>query len=219
MKRIYWIFLIVWAFSLTVSSQSQSEINRRRDRDFEERRENLERLNRDFLRSKKESQIYARRENAPPLTAEQRAAIKKILTPNSEDTEKYKNFLRQSNTGLFRLFPDFGCESNGVLRVDGDCANLVPGSWFYSFRQKDYSKDTFYDIRMKDGNLITDGFLSQGILAALGDVPLENVSLADGGLKFLVDFKPKINSQEVKEQFLQIATGMQSDGYKYSKAQ
>jgi len=228
MKQICWIFLAVCAFSSTVSSQSpndssvtrrQEEINRQiRERDFDDRRRNLERLNQDSLRSRQESLINARREKTPPLTAEQRAVIKQILSPNSEDTNKYKNFLRQSDTGLFRLFPDLGCESNGIIRVDGNCANLIPGSWFYSFRQKAYSNETYFDIRLKDGNLISDGFLLQGILVTLGDVPLEDVSLVGSGLKFLADFKPRTKSPEVKEQFLQIAKGIESDGYKYTKA-
>lgn len=119
---------------------------------------------------------------------------------------------------MFRLFPDFDCESKRlVVRVDGNCENQIPGTQFYSFRQKNYSNDTLFDIRLKNENLIIGGFLTQGIITKLGDIPLEEVSVASDGMKFLVDFKSETQNTEIKNQFLQIARGIEYNGYEYRK--
>ena len=154
--------------------------------------------------------IEARREQAKRINA--------LRAPNPIDLEKYEEFLMQPNTGLFRLFPDLDCETKNVVRVDGDCENAVLFSSAYSFRQKDYVGTDFLDVRLKDGNLIADGFLSQEILLWLGDVSLENVSLKSSGIKFLSEFKPEPKIQEAKKQFRKIAKTIESEGHKYGKS-
>lgn len=47
------------------------------------------------------------------------------------DRDKYHDFLKGKNTGIFRLAPDFDCIENNNVRVDGKCANFVPISSFY----------------------------------------------------------------------------------------
>ena len=157
---------------------------------------------------------------------EQKEKILALRAPYPEDLAKYKEFLKQPKTGLFRLFPDFGCESKNLVRVNNDCANAVSFSSAYSFRQKDYvgsigernyDDANFLDIRLKDGNLIADGFLSQEILVSLGDVPLEGVSPASRGIKFLADFKPETTIQAAKKQFKQIASVVETNGLRYGK--
>ncbi len=228
MKQIYWIFLIVCVFSFTAKSQNpgssaeqrrQEQLDRQRiERDLQQRMRNLRNISREAARTWQKALIIARREKPSPETKEQRAIIKETLSPHPDDSTKYKTFLKQSNTGLFRLFPDFDCQPKKlIVRVDGDCANQIPGTWSYSFRQKNYSNDTFFDIRLKDENLIAGSFLSQGILAQLGDIPLEDVSLESSGIKFLVDFRPETQNIEIKKQFLQISKGIESDGYEYRK--
>ncbi len=234
-KKILSMFLIACAFTVIVKSQAptsdfreqrqyleeqrkQNELNRQRnEQELNKRQQNSDRLTQNSLRNRLKSPARTHSTQSQPLTKEEKARIRKILTPNAEDLIKYKDFLQMSNTGIFRLFPDFDCESEGVIRVDGNCANLVPGSWNYSFRQKDYSDSDFLDVRLKDGNLIGEGFLSQEILVRLGDVPLENVSPASGGIKFLMGFTPETESEKVKRQFAQIANGIETDGYKYAK--
>ena len=215
------VCLSVCILYLNVSSQTQEIIEQReralirqkQEDDFNRRKRAM-----DVLMSGATTGRYVRPvPRTPKLSKEERAKIKAILAPNAADAAKYADFLRQKNTGLFRLFPDFDCQAKNVIRVDGDCANIVPGSWNYSFRQKDYAADAdFLDVRLRDGNLVSDGFLSQGIIVRLGDVPLENVSPASGGIKFLLDFEPQIQSAEAKKQFAKIEKGIEADGYKYA---
>jgi len=116
------------------------------------------------------------------------------------------------------MFPDFGCDSKLLVKVDGDCAVAIPYSWSYSFRQKDYSNDILFDVRLRDGNLISDSFHSQGILVDLGDVPLRNISITDNEMKFLVDFKPEPRFEDVRNQFLQLQSGIAFANHFYTKS-
>jgi hypothetical protein len=152
-----------------------------------------------------------------PYTKEELKKIKASLEPNLEDSAKYKDFLKNSKTGLFRLFPNFDCEFKGLIRFDGNCANFIPGSWSYSFRTKTYPGQDFFDLRLSKEDLIADGFLAQEILVPLGDVPLENVALTNAGMRFLNEFKPEVQSQEMKKQFKQIADVIEADGFRYAK--
>lgn len=228
MRQICRIFLAVCVFALvghaqstktTSDPQQQEELNKQRiERDLESRISNMRRLNNETMRG--DASELPADYRVPAVMSkrkiERTEAVKKILSPNAEDSSRYQTFLREPNTGLFRLFPDFNCISKGVVRVDGKCADAIPGTWFYSFRADDYSDDTYFDVRLKDGNLVGGGFLSQALLVSLGDVPLETVSLATtGGMKFLVDFKPETQFAEVKKQSSKIAAGVEADGFKY----
>lgn len=219
--RTMLIFLFVCAFYSDVKTQTQSvveqreleRIRQRQEEDFNRRKSAM-----DALMSGATTGRYVRPTPRTTLSKEERARIKAILAPDAADAAKYADFLRQKKTGLFRLFPDFDCETKNVVRADGNCANLVPGGWNYSFRKKNYSDADFLDIRFKDGNLISESFLSQGILVRLGDVPLETVLPTSGGMRFLLDFQPEIQSQSAKKQFANIAKGIAADNYKYAKS-
>jgi hypothetical protein len=146
-----------------------------------------------------------------------RKRLELLRAPNPEDSAKYRDFLSQPKTGLFRLFPDLGCESSLLIKADGDCTDAVSSSWSYSFRQKDYSNDVLFDIRLKDDNFISDGFHSQGILVDLGDIPLQNISTAIEGIKFLIEFKPETRFENARNQFVQIDKGITSNNHFYTK--
>lgn len=143
---------------------------------------------------------------------------KRRLQPSPEDAQAYASFLQQPNTGIFRLLPDSGCETNSlVIKATEDCLNAVPESSFYSFREEEHTQNILADIRLKGNYLISDGILSQGILVALGDFPLESVTLQHEGLKFLNDYSPPTSTKEIQKQFLQINNGVRSGGYEYRK--
>ncbi|HRH42575.1 MAG TPA: hypothetical protein PKY82_13185 [Pyrinomonadaceae bacterium] len=151
----------------------------------------------------------------PLLSPDEQAKLNADRSPNSEDLIKYSEFLKQKKTGIFRLFPDLGCEKVlGIVRVDGDCANAVINSWSYSFQKVDYGEG---DVRLKDGSLFTDSYLSQNIVVGLGDMSLENVSLGLDQAKFLLDFKPETKSKKAKEQFWQISKKITFNNFTYGK--
>lgn len=152
-----------------------------------------------------------------PYTKKELNEMKALLEPSPGDFDKYKDFLQQPKTGLLRLFSDFDCETKNIIRADGNCENFIPGSWSYSFRLKNYVQASFSDIRFKDKYIISDGFLTQGIMVQFGDIPLANISLQSSGMKFLTDFKPATDPDEARKQYAQIAKVVTSNSYIYSK--
>ena len=149
------------------------------------------------------------------LTGEQ----KKQLSPGAEDLTKYAEFLAQSKTGIFRLLPDLGCEENPlVIKADAKCLRGIPESSFYSFREKEHTPEFLSDIRLENNHLISDGIMAQGILVALGEVSLENITLKSDGLDFLTKYSPHSSAEEAKKQFTEIARGIKVGQYTYRKA-
>lgn len=156
------------------------------------------------------------RRGALPFAIKPNKEQRKLLLPSTNDLVKYAAFLEQPRTGLFKLFPDLGCEENArVIRVDNDCLNWIPTSAFYSFREKEHTRAFLSDILLKNNVFVSNSYLSQGILVALGDVPLENVSLAGDGMKFLIDYQPSPESGEALKQFNQITRGVKNGKYVY----
>mgnify|MGYP003393153582 FL=1 len=55
-----------------------------------------------------------------------------------------------------------------------------------------------------------------GMVANVGEVPIESISLRSPGLKFLTDFQPSTNSEGVNEIYNRLLIGVEQDGYRYS---
>ncbi|HRH42574.1 MAG TPA: hypothetical protein PKY82_13180 [Pyrinomonadaceae bacterium] len=139
------------------------------------------------------------------------------LLPDAQDLEKYNNLLRSKKSGIFKLFPDFNCDSKNIVNVGEDCENSIPFSWSYSFLRKDYGDGDFFDLRFKSERIVVDGFLTQNIAVAIGDIPIESVTLETSGMKFLLEFQPKVQEKEQQEQFWQIAKKITADSFSYTK--
>lgn len=161
--------------------------------------------------------------NKPQLSKDEIEEIKKedrielMRAPRAEDLAQFSEFLKQKNTGMFRLFPDLDCKSKLSVDANDNCAQVTSLSWSYSFIYRYHGIEDLYDLRLKDGKLVADGFLSQAIMAPLGDIPLDSVSLNSNGMKFLKEFKPEKKSQKAKAQFTEIANRITVDGYVYGK--
>lgn len=145
-----------------------------REKDFNDRREALESLNKSY-------RIASKRKYIKAPSKEEIEIFEDATTPSEEDLREYKDFLKQSDTGIFRLLPDFDCESRFTVSIVGDCANFVSGTWHYSFRKKDYFGDGLQDIVYKRDTLSAGGLLNQGLLVSLGDISLEDISLDNRG--------------------------------------
>jgi hypothetical protein len=146
------------------------------------------------------------------LTEKEKKKIEALRAPNPEDIAAYKDFLAQPNTGIVRLLPGYNCESKYVVRVDGNCVNMVPGSSFHRFRNDALSGDILY----MDGALIAEGFFSNSIMTGLGNISLNDVSLTTSGMKFLTEFSPTADLPDVKKQYSEISKGIITGNYAYS---
>lgn len=146
------------------------------------------------------------------MTAKEKKRVDAMRAPNPEDLNTYSAFLSQPGTGIVRLLPGYNCESKFVVRVDGNCANSLPGGSFHRFRDDALSGDVVF----MDGDLIAEGFFSNSIMTGLGNIPLDQISLETRGMKFLTEFKPEADLALVKKQYLQVLKGVEIGEYVYA---
>lgn len=145
----------------------------------------------------------------------------KNIAPETTDKEKYANFLKQSNTGLIRLMPDFGCNENTKIVVASDeCVKYsMPGNGSaFSFRTKNYRIGRLADLLFKNNAFHAVGILSQGMLVNIGDVELEKLSLDNAGMLFINNFQPATDFKKAKLQNDELVKGVKSGEYFYRKA-
>ncbi len=220
MKKIL-VLLVICACGQFVFGQSdiQTQSGRRNARTLEEiKRDNLGKRMGDMSRisnARREISLSGNKK----LSGKERKRIENIAKVDEEIKNKYKSFLKKSNTGIFRLLPDFECETKNVIRLDGDCKIFVPGLWTYSFRSEDYSDRNIYDITFKGDELTTGSLLSQGILVSLGDKSLDSILLSSAGLSFLTDFKPATEFEAINKQYREISEGIEQNGFTFSNTQ
>lgn len=141
-----------------------------------------------------------------------------ILSPSKNLLDDYASFLRQSNTGIFKLNADDRCAQNTeiVVAIQDCIAYKMPGAGTaYSFRFDSYRIPRLADLTLRKNTLKTDGALQQGIMVNLGDVPLEDITVQSDGLRYLADFKPAAGTNEMRRILGELRKGIQSDGFVY----
>ncbi|MGI8556203.1 MAG: hypothetical protein ACR2LT_07600 [Pyrinomonadaceae bacterium] len=179
----------------------------------------------DNLRSLEIKQIEEKTINGNPLDEVIERVYRKpnkeelrLLAPSPELLVKYAGFLSQPETGIVRLNGNSDCaESAAVVNAKENCLPYsMPGAGTaYSFRTESYRAPHLSDLILSKNVLITDGVLQQGIMVNLGNIPLEEVSLQTKGLKYLVDFTPVSNSEDLSKFDDLLSKGVNSDGFLY----
>ena len=221
-ETIYFIvFAIVFIFSSNISAQNVENpeaIRMRREQAARHRKfDNVQNAALDTkTTSGNPANIINGERKAFPFKQRLTKEQKKYLLPEQADAARYASFLAQPKTGLIKLFPDAGCEKNAyLLRADKKCLEWIPNSAFYSFREREHTTEYLADIRLEKDFLISDGVLSHGILVALGDVQLENVTFDSTGMNFLVNYQPEQKNKDAYKQFNQITKGVTSGNFLY----
>jgi hypothetical protein len=113
---------------------------------------------------------------------------KRFLAGADEDRAKYADFLKQSDTGLFRLLPAVDYQTSLTVSAEAPDRSLPirGGGAFYSFGKKTHSFGPWSDLYLEENVLFTEvANLSVGVFTALGDVPLEGVTLQSPGVDYL----------------------------------
>jgi len=130
------------------------------------------------------------REDLQKEIAAKRAELAKLekafLSPSEEDRVTYADFLRQTDTGLIRLLPRETYDSRNFEGM-----TLRGGGAYYSFKDRTNEYVNSSDISLEQGQLST-GFAgaNYGMLANLGNVPLESVSLEEAAAQTLAQYTP-----------------------------
>lgn len=143
------------------------------------------------------------------------------IAPDYNLLEKFSAFLRDDNTGLTKLLVDVGCAENlNIVVAEERCLKFtMPGAGnSYSFRTNNYRIRHLADLTFTGKSFFVSGVLMHGIMVNLGDVPLEDVTLQTGGLKFLNEFQPTNDFEEAKKLDEQFVSGVTKDGFFYSRA-
>lgn len=152
-----------------------------------------------------------------PLTAEQ----KKLLAGSAEDQAKYAKFLKQSNTGMFRLLPRVDYETSLTVSAQTPERSLPirGGGAFYSFAEKTHNYGPWSDICLQENILFTKVTnQSLGLFTALGDMPLESVSLQSPGVDFLNKIAIPTLISEASAQAKRNAEGFEEGEFAYRSA-
>jgi hypothetical protein len=143
---------------------------------------------------------------------------KLFLTPSAEDQAAFAEFLKQPKTGLIRLLPRNLYEDRLTIRGGGA---------YYSFTRLTHEYGAGSDIELQsvstndfapppiaDYNFHT-GFAGAdyGFIVAIGNVPLEKVTLDYTGIKDLVAYRPPSALPEARAEQRRVLGGIQSKGY------
>ncbi|CAN5593503.1 hypothetical protein BH10ACI3_BH10ACI3_06290 [soil metagenome] len=155
--------------------------------------------------------------NPPVLDKKTKERIKQMRLFDNRDIERYSSFLTGQNTGIVKLFPNFECVAEKVIRIDGDCTNFVPESSDFSFRTVTYTNHLYHDIGYERSGLVSDAFFSQGIFTTLGDVPIEKVDQNTPGVSFLLDFVPETKAETARRRLHAFDQGLTVGGARYSR--
>lgn len=160
---------------LSTPDQQNREQERRNDRDFDRRLNTMRDLERTAqVQSDRMREVGYR---APTFTAAAKERVREMRKVNIADLNQYSTFLKLENTGIFKLFPNFDCLTDDLVRVDGDCANFVPMTSDFSFRQKSYIDSQYADLQFIGDELKSNAFFTQGMFVSLGEIPIESISL------------------------------------------
>lgn len=232
MRKVYSALLIGLFFSVLSSSAqtstgtpTTSEVAERAARDTQAARDEADRLQ-NLIKTggrppaPNQSQWMMYEKSISPLYRKPTGEELKAIAPRVEDTKKFAEFLRQPNTGIIKLAADAGCGENiRVIIATSQCLKYtMPGAGnSYSFRTGNYRIRRLADIIYTSNSFQSAGVLLHGIFVEIGDVPLEKINLQTAGLKFLLNFQPASDRQEMRENDKQLSAGIVSDGFYYRR--
>lgn len=160
---------------LSTPDRQNREQERRNERDLERRLNTVRDLER--IAQVQTARMADSGYKDPKLNSEAEGRVRELRKVNISDLNRYAAFLGLENTGIFKLFPNFNCLTNDLIRIDGDCANFVPMSSDFSFRQKSYIDSQYSDIQFMGDELKSTSFFAQGMFMPLGEIPIDNISL------------------------------------------
>lgn len=146
-------------------------------------------------------------------------AQKRLLSPLPEDEIKFAGFLRQENTGIFRLLPKGKYEFSTIISAERDPDTVLPirgGGAYYSFTEETHRYGPWSEIGLQEGYLMV-GFTREalGLLTVLGDVPIESVNANSPGVEYLDKFKPPTTFWDALAYRNQSLKGYDEEGFEY----
>ncbi len=140
-----------------------------------------------------------------------------LLAPSWEDRYHHQEFLKQSKTGLIRLLPrevyDWQTYRTAPVRIE-----TRGGGAYFSFFHRTHEYGFGSDLEL-DHKKFTVGFAgaNYGMIADLGDVPIESISDTDPQFVFMSTYKPRTVEAEARSEFKRFRQGVTIDGFTYRR--
>jgi hypothetical protein len=145
--------------------------------------------------------------------AELQALENKFLAASEEDAAAYAEFLQQPDTGLTRLLPRETYDNKNSLTVRG-------GGAYYSFTRRTHEYGWGTQIGFEQDTLgVSFAGADYGMLARLGDVPLNTITLDSAAAKFLASYEPPSEEPLARSEYSRFATGVKVEGILYKTHQ
>jgi len=180
-------------------------------------------------------QPRAERRSVPPVSAEEKEIFEenrknyeitlKRLQPPAIYFEKYESFLKNSKTGLARLFVDKNCDAGKTVSVQQleRCGDVIPvkgGGSYYSFRfgRNNYYARDWWDIHFIDDKFAAGNDSVQTVITEIGAVGLQDINIKSKAFAFLKNYKPKQTLAEIKEENKILQKGIEFNNFTYSNS-
>ena len=147
---------------------------------------------------------------------EQRVLTKGLLAPTEDDRQAASDFLKQSDTGLIRLMPRESYDGQ-VNKVDSPIT-IRGGGAYFSFARLTHVYGWGSDIGLERDRLSV-GFAGAdyGIIADLGSMPLDVVTLEHPAAVFLASYKAPSPEPEARAEGRRFRNGgIKIDGLTYA---
>lgn len=167
------------------------------------------------------------RANAHPILDPQKGLYRrpgkdetKILAVSEPLLARYAEFLNLPDTGIVKLNAAANCvsDTDSVVLSEKCAVFRMPGAGIaYSFRTESYRIPRLADLILLDGVFKTGGVYQQVIMAPIGDVSIEKVTLDSMGMKYLVDLEPVRDSNDFMRFDAEITKGIDVNGLLYRK--
>lgn len=144
-----------------------------------------------------------------------------ILSVSEGMLAQHAAFLRLPNTGIVKLNADSSCisETDVIVASENCIVFNIPGAGTaYSFRAETYRIPRLADIILFDGSFMTGGVFQQVIMADIGDLAIDGLTLESKEMKYLVELKPVRDNAEFMKFNDVIVKGVLANGFLYRKS-
>lgn len=218
MEKLIFVLLIL-AISASEFSAQNNPPSTSSQRDATARRDALERQQRDAqIKNDKAGWQFETLRN-PVLKNSRidlRADIPKILGPNEDlisidasDRERFETFLKDSDTGIVRLYDLTLCQELNCPKP------IIVGATSYSFRSNGYRPRPISDLAFENSSFRLVGINTLGFITELGDVPIESVDSKSDGVFEMAGFEPSAIIEDVEKQHALAMAGFAIGEYTY----
>ena len=144
--------------------------------------------------------------------AELGALETKFLAPSEEDVATYGEFLQQADTGLARLLPRETYDNKSLTTRGGGA--------YYSFTRRTHEYGLGTQIGLEQDSFgITFAGADYGMLARVGDVPLNAISLEHPVARFLDSYEPAVEEPRARTEYVRFANGVKIEDTLYKTHQ